>query len=63
MAEDAFVDEALRAAGEILDPPLFIRRGAALLYQVTVNNRLDLTVDPKKPMRGQFCLSDRSVCL
>lgn len=53
MAEDAFVDEALRAAGEILSTPLLIRRGASLLYQVTVNNRLELTVDPKRPARGQ----------
>jgi len=53
VAEDVFVDEAMSAAGEILKPPLIIRRGAALLYQVTVNNRLELTVNPKKPMRGQ----------
>lgn len=30
MAEDVFVDEAMRAAGESLSPPLPIRRGAAL---------------------------------
>jgi hypothetical protein len=53
MAEDSFVEEALRAASEILDEPLLIRRGAALLYQVTVNNQLQLAVDPKKPTRGQ----------
>ena len=51
--EDSFVDEARTIADEILDPPLFIRRGAALLYQVTVNNRLNLAIDPKKPIRGQ----------
>jgi hypothetical protein len=53
MAEDAFVEEALSAAGEILAEPLLIRRGAALLYQVTVNNQLELVIDPKKPVRGQ----------
>jgi len=53
MPEDIFVDEAMRVAREILKPPLSIRRGAALLYQVTVNNRLELTVDPKRPTRGQ----------
>src|SRR3989344_1487695 len=53
MAEDIFVEEALNAAKEILADPLVIRRGAALLYQVTVNNQLELVVDPKKPVRGQ----------
>jgi hypothetical protein len=53
MAEDPFVEEALHAAGKVLDEPLLVRRGAALLYQVTVNNRLELVVDPKKPTRGQ----------
>ena len=53
MAEDPFVEEALRAAAEILDEPLVVRRGAALLYQITVNNRLKLVVNPKRPTRGQ----------
>ena len=52
-SEDIFVDEAESAAQKILSEPLLVRRGAALLYQVTVNNRLELTVDPKKPTRGQ----------
>jgi hypothetical protein len=52
MAEDVFVEEALEAASGVLKPPLAIKRGAALLYQVTVNNRLELTVNPKKPSRG-----------
>jgi hypothetical protein len=29
-----------------------MRRSAALLYQVTVDNGLNLTVNPKRPMRG-----------
>lgn len=53
MKEDPFVETALAAAQEVLAPPLTIQRGAALLYQVTVNNKLDIEVDPKKPMRGQ----------
>jgi hypothetical protein len=32
---------------------LLVRRGAALLYQVTVNNLLEVVVDPKSPTRGQ----------
>jgi hypothetical protein len=44
MKEDLFVQEALTAAEEILGFPLLIRRGAALLYQVTVNNQLEVTV-------------------
>ena len=39
-------------AQKILRPPLLIRRHACLLYQVTINNHLSLTVDPKKPVRG-----------
>ena len=50
--ESPFVDIALEAISRILQPPLSIRRGAALLYQVTVDNDLNLTVDPKDPRRG-----------
>jgi hypothetical protein len=32
---------------------LIIERGANLLYQVTVDNRLELKVNPKHPKRGQ----------
>ena len=53
MEEDVFVQEALAAAEEILAPPLLIRRHAPLLYQVTVNNRLEVTVDPRELSRGQ----------
>jgi hypothetical protein len=50
--ESKFVEVALVAIQEVLDPPLFVKRGAALLYQVAVDNRLELTVNPKRPMRG-----------
>src|SRR4051812_43461255 len=53
MQEDPFVATAMAAASDVLAPPLSIHRGAALLYQVTVDNRLNIRVDPKKPMRGQ----------
>lgn len=53
MVEDPFIDIAFRAANAILGPGLSVRRGAALLYQVTVDNRLRLTVDPVGPRRGQ----------
>lgn len=53
MIEDEFVNTAHSAALDILTPPLRVRRGAALLYQVTVDNRLELTVNPQNPKRGQ----------
>jgi len=53
MQEDEFVATAFTAAEAVLAPPLVIRRGAALLYQVAVDNRLELTVDPRQPVRGQ----------
>ena len=52
MKEDSFVETAMSAAKEILAPPLSIERGAALLYQVTVDNRLRIGINPKKPKRG-----------
>src|SRR5689334_122662 len=53
MAEESkFVEVALAAAQRILEPPLSVKRGAALLYEVTVDNMLALTVDPKRPVRG-----------
>jgi hypothetical protein len=50
--ESEFVEIAKAAAESILAPPLSIRRGACLLYQVTVDNELALTVDLKNPSRG-----------
>jgi hypothetical protein len=53
MAEESkFVDLAYGAAKQILQFPLSIERGAVLLYQITVDNELKTTVDPKKPRRG-----------
>lgn len=53
MQEDEFVAIALAAGQEVLRPPLLMDRGRALLYQVTVDNRLNLTVEPTRPKRGQ----------
>ncbi|MFZ3358523.1 MAG: hypothetical protein WA177_07155, partial [Xanthobacteraceae bacterium] len=50
--ESSFVQTALEAAKVVLRPPLSIQRGAALLYQVTVDNKLQLTVEPRRPVRG-----------
>jgi hypothetical protein len=36
----------------ILARRLIVRRGASLLYEVTVDNRLRIRVDPKRPSRG-----------
>jgi hypothetical protein len=53
MAEESpFVEVAKQVAAKILQPPLYVQHGAALLYQVTVDNRLSLTVDVKHPTRG-----------
>jgi hypothetical protein len=53
MVEDEFVETALKAAMEVLAPPLTIERGACLLYEITVDNRLALAVNTRDPRRGQ----------
>lgn len=50
--ESSFVEVAQKVAEKILPSPLFVLRGAALLYQVTVDNQLALTVNVKHPSRG-----------
>jgi hypothetical protein len=50
--ESPFVDIAFEVANDLLKPPLSIRRGAPLLYQITVDNQLDVTINPKAPRRG-----------
>lgn len=51
-AESEFVGVAKEVAEKVLPSPLFVQRGAALLYQVTVDNQLSLTVNVKRPARG-----------
>jgi len=53
MSEDQFVAFAYDLFGQLLQPPLRVERGANLLYQITVDNRLRVTGDPRRPMRGQ----------
>jgi hypothetical protein len=50
--ESEFVAIALAAAKRVLAPPLSIKQGQPLLYEVMVDNKLELTVDPKHPVRG-----------
>ena len=53
MPEDSFVDLAFDLAAALLKPPLRVARGEALLYEVTVDNRLKVTINPRSPVRGQ----------
>jgi hypothetical protein len=50
--ESGFVDIALAAAKRVLHPPLSICQGAPLFYELIINNHLELTINPKKPVRG-----------
>lgn len=52
--ESAFVEVAQRVAEKILPSPLFVLRGAALLYQVTVDNNLRVMGEGqiRHPKRG-----------
>lgn len=50
--ESPFVEVAFNAAKRILKPPFSVRRGASLLYEVVVDNQLNIKVDPKRPVRG-----------
>ena len=50
--ESPFVEIAKKVAEKILQPPLFVKRGAALLYQMTVDNQLSSKVNIKRPSRG-----------
>lgn len=53
MAEESkYLALALAAIEEALRPPLSVKRAAALLYQITVDNDLKVSVNPRKPMRG-----------
>ena len=53
MKESEFVADLQEMVTRILKPPLSVRRGEALLYQVAVDNKLEVTVNPKRPTRGQ----------
>jgi hypothetical protein len=51
--EDEFVTQALLVAEGVTHAPLHVKRGASLLYQVGVDNRLKLTSNPLDPRRGR----------
>jgi hypothetical protein len=61
-AESPYVATALEVARAILQPPLDVQRGAPLLYQLPVNNRLQLTVDPADPRRAK-CAYQTDLCV
>ncbi len=52
MKEDKFVTDIEEIARRTLPRRLIVRRGASLLYEVTVDHRLEIRVDPKRPSRG-----------
>ena len=60
--ESEFIAVALDAAREVIGSPLSIVEGASLLYQVTVDNRLAINVNPKKPTRGNSAFQT-DVCI
>lgn len=53
MVESEFIKTAMAAASEVLVPPLVIKPHSVLLYQITVDNRLSISVNPRDPKRGQ----------
>lgn len=53
MREDALVAEVFEEAQRRFHLPLVVAKGAVLLYQVRVDNRLEIAVNPKRPRKGQ----------
>lgn len=53
MPDDPLLEQSRALAEGALQPPLSVRCGAPLLYAITVNNDLKVTVDPRKPVRGR----------
>ena len=52
--EDAFVTKAFELAKKILPSPQYeVRRSAPLLYQINIDNKLEIQVDVKKLVRGK----------
>src|SRR4029077_16740322 len=52
VTEDQFVTRDEKLMRSILPGRLVVRRGASLLYEVTVDHRLEIRADPKRPSRG-----------
>lgn len=57
-AESEFVEVAKKVAEAILPSSLLVKRGEALLYQVSGDNQLSLTVNVKHPRSWQFRISN-----
>ena len=53
MNEDKFVKRVTRLVKEVLPYKYIPVQKANLYYQITVDNNLNVTVDPKKPVRGR----------
>lgn len=53
MPEDTLVASAHRLIASLLRGKLEVARGAALLYEIKVDNTLRIQVDPRTPTRGQ----------
>ena len=53
MNEDQFVEKVTSLVKEILPDQYVPIQKANLYYQITVDNNLNVTVDPKNPKRGQ----------
>jgi hypothetical protein len=53
MNEDQFVEKVASLLKEVLPGEYVPVHKANLIYQITLDNNLNVTVDPKKPMRGQ----------
>lgn len=53
-AESEFVAIALEVGNRILPHPQYhVEQGAVLLYQITVDNRLEVRIDIRHPVRGR----------
>jgi len=53
MTEDKLVGEARSIIARILPRRFEVERGAVLLYEVRLDDRLQVTVNPTQPTRGQ----------
>ena len=53
MKEDLFVEKVTKLVKKILPDKYIPIPKANLYYQITLDNNLELKVDPKKPKRGQ----------
>ena len=62
-AESPFVEIAKSVADKTLSAPLFVSRGAALIYQITLNDKLEPTVDFKNPPKRGSSAFQTDLCV